>query len=99
MVEGRTNAVLTLAVLVLLYFLPSILARNKQNFLGVFLVNFLLGWTVIGWVASLIWALAEPERPWAVLPAAPPQPAPRFCCACGAPTQARFCPHCGRAWA
>ncbi|MGH9480915.1 MAG: superinfection immunity protein [Terriglobales bacterium] len=91
---------LTLLVLVLLYFLPAILARNKQNFLGVFLVNFLLGWTVIGWVAALVWALSEPERPYVIIPApSAPAAATKFCCACGVPTASRYCPHCGRVWA
>jgi hypothetical protein len=42
-----------------LYFLPTIivLARRKKNVLGPILVNILLGWTVIGWIVALIWAL------------------------------------------
>jgi len=30
------------------YFLPTILARHKADFMGIFLVNLLAGWTVIG---------------------------------------------------
>jgi Superinfection immunity protein len=43
-----------------LYFLPTIivLARGKKNVLGPILVNVLLGWTVIGWIVALVWALA-----------------------------------------
>ena len=46
-----------------LYFLPTIivLARRKKNVLGPILVNVLLGWTVIGWIAALIWALVVDE--------------------------------------
>jgi hypothetical protein len=46
-----------------LYFLPTIivLARRKRNVLGPILVNVLLGWTVIGWIAALIWALTVDE--------------------------------------
>ena len=42
-----------------LYFLPTIivLARRKKNVLGPVLVNVLLGWTVVGWIVALIWAL------------------------------------------
>ena len=42
-----------------LYFLPTIivLARRKKNVLGPILVNVLLGWTVVGWIVALIWAL------------------------------------------
>jgi hypothetical protein len=46
-----------------LYFLPTIivLARRKKNVLGPILVNVLLGWTVIGWIVALIWALTVDE--------------------------------------
>ncbi|HXE31684.1 MAG TPA: superinfection immunity protein [Terriglobales bacterium] len=84
---------LTLLVLTLLYFLPSILARNKRSFVPIFLLNLFLGWTLVGWVIALVWALSEPEP---VAYAAAP---PRFCCACGTPTPARQCPHCGKLWA
>jgi Superinfection immunity protein len=44
-----------------LYFLPFIvaLARSKRDVLGIFLLNFFLGWTVIGWVVALIWAAKQ----------------------------------------
>ena len=38
----------------LLYFLPTILGRDKADLMGIFLVNLLLGWTVIGWFIALI---------------------------------------------
>ena len=37
-------------------------ARGKSNHLTVGVVNFLLGWTVIGWVIALIMAFG-PHRP------------------------------------
>jgi len=42
----------------LLYFLPSIiaLARSKRDILAIFLLNFFLGWSVIGWIVALVWA-------------------------------------------
>jgi len=41
-----------------MYFLPSIIAliREKRDTLAIFLLNFFLGWTVIGWFIALIWA-------------------------------------------
>ena len=44
-----------------LYFLPWIIAliRGKRDTLGIFLLNFFLGWTFIGWVVCLIWALSD----------------------------------------
>jgi hypothetical protein len=42
-----------------LYFLPSIigLARNKRDITAIILLNFFLGWTAIGWVIALVWAV------------------------------------------
>ncbi len=42
----------------LMYFLPSIiaLARSKRDLLAIFLLNLLLGWSVIGWIVALVWA-------------------------------------------
>ena len=42
-----------------MYFLPSLIAliRDKRDKLSIFLLNFFLGWSVIGWVVSLVWAL------------------------------------------
>jgi hypothetical protein len=41
------------------YFLPTLiaLARSKRNTLSIFLLNFFLGWTFIGWVIALVWAV------------------------------------------
>jgi len=42
-----------------LYFLPSIIAvaRSKRDTTAIFVLNLLLGWTAIGWVIALVWAL------------------------------------------
>ncbi|HEY4201295.1 MAG TPA: superinfection immunity protein [Devosiaceae bacterium] len=48
----------------LLYFLPTWTAlwrRHDKKWLVV-LANLLLGWTVIGWVAVLVWSLAGAAR-------------------------------------
>jgi hypothetical protein len=79
----------------LLYFLPTIIARHKADVMGIFLVNFLLGWTVIGWIVALVWACsAEMYVPVRYVPAS----GGRFCSQCGAlaPTGAHFCGMCGR---
>jgi hypothetical protein len=50
-----------------LYFLPTHLAikRSKSNRMAIFAVDFFLGWTLIGWVVALSWALTKekPETP------------------------------------
>lgn len=42
-----------------LYFLPTIIAfaRNKRDTTAILLLNFFLGWTAIGWVIALVWAV------------------------------------------
>jgi hypothetical protein len=42
-----------------MYFLPSIIAfaRSKRDTMAILLLNFFLGWTMIGWVVALVWAL------------------------------------------
>ncbi len=41
------------------YFLPSILAfaRSKRDTAAIVLLNLFLGWTMIGWVVALVWAV------------------------------------------
>jgi hypothetical protein len=43
----------------LFYFLPTIIAmaRSKRDSMSIFLLNLLLGWSVIGWVVALVWAV------------------------------------------
>lgn len=43
-----------------LYLLPGIVAMagGKRGTAGIFMLNLLLGWTVIGWIVALVWALA-----------------------------------------
>jgi T4 superinfection immunity protein/zinc ribbon protein len=94
-----------LVVSLFLYFLPTYLARNKSNFTAILVLNLLAGWTFIGWIVALVWALSsEPQRESAVpaqpVAASPPQSAGGgtfFCSTCGKPyaAGARFCSSCG----
>lgn len=49
--------------LVGLYFLPTIIgvARHKKNALAIGALNFFLGWSFIGWIVALVWALAADQ--------------------------------------
>ena len=49
--------------LLVLYFLPTIIAIARNNSpAAIFLLNFLLGWTVLFWWVALIWSLiARPQ--------------------------------------
>jgi len=87
----------TFAFCLLVYFLPSIIAHEKRSFGGIFVLNLLLGWTVIGWFVALIWACTdEPSIPVYRVSAGAARPA-CYCSRCGAmgPAVASYCWACG----
>ena len=47
------------AILAAGYFLPSLIAllRGHRSAFGVFVLNLFLGWTMLGWIAVLVWSL------------------------------------------
>ncbi|MDR2442366.1 MAG: superinfection immunity protein [Deltaproteobacteria bacterium] len=47
-----------------IYFIPSYIAysRKHNNFLPILLINFFLGWTVLAWIAALLWALTNDTK-------------------------------------
>jgi len=50
-----------IALLSLFYFLPFAIAfyRKRANTGAIFALNLFLGWSLIGWVVALVWALKE----------------------------------------
>ena len=52
-----------LAIILAIYFVPSIIAsvRHAKHSDGIVALNFFLGWTILGWLAAMIWAIAEKE--------------------------------------
>lgn len=52
---------LVLIVALSLYLLPTIIAwcRKHRNVAAIFALNFFTGWSILGWVGSLIWAVAR----------------------------------------
>jgi hypothetical protein len=44
-----------------LYFLPAIIAHSRHSVsaVGITIVNLLFGWTGIGWIATLLWAICS----------------------------------------
>ncbi|MGA2695405.1 MAG: superinfection immunity protein [Terriglobales bacterium] len=48
-----------------IYFVPFIiaLAKSKRNTLTIFLINFFLGWSLIGWIVALVMALRDDAPP------------------------------------
>ena len=50
-----------LVILAVVYFAPTIIAvRGDHNNQGAIAVlNLLLGWTFLGWVAAMVWSVAK----------------------------------------
>ena len=79
-----------------MYFLPAIIAgvRKHQNTGAIVVINLLLGWTFLGWVACLIWSFVDPgdqrQKP-------KKRPMNRICPSCGKgnPVRMKKCIHCG----
>jgi hypothetical protein len=46
---------------VLIYFLPSIIGRNHKQLSSILALNLLLGWTFVGWVIALVWAVFKTD--------------------------------------
>lgn len=53
-----------LILMLAIYFFPTLLAarRSHNNGLAIFLLNLLLGWSIIGWIFALIWAATSNTR-------------------------------------
>jgi hypothetical protein len=49
--------------LIFMYFLPAFVAAwtKHRNVTAIFLINLFLGWTLIGWVVALVWAVSKPQ--------------------------------------
>lgn len=48
-----------------LYFLPTIIATTRalRRLPSIFAVNLIVGWTIVGWIATLLWVLADRHSP------------------------------------
>lgn len=48
---------------ILLYFVPSFVAwkRKHRQLVPIILVNVFFGWSLLGWVAALVWAFMNPS--------------------------------------
>jgi hypothetical protein len=82
-----------------LYFVPTMIGFRKRNAGAIFALNLFLGWTLVGWVVSLVWALTKEETqntlvvaPWST------QSTPAWTCSnCRAAVgnHSTFCGSCG----
>ncbi len=53
------SGIILLIALFLIYFLPTWISgfRGHPNAFAIFLLNLFFGWSLIGWVGSLIWSV------------------------------------------
>lgn len=51
-------------VVLAIHFLPSFIATNRKhpNAMPIFVVNLLLGWTLVGWTVALAWSLIALDK-------------------------------------
>jgi len=51
-------------LIIVVYFLPALLAKKRgtENLEAIFLVNLVFGWTVLGWIVALVWAIVEKTK-------------------------------------
>jgi|ERR1035437_4802634 hypothetical protein len=95
---GAFIGIVGFLVIAALYFLPTIVATSRKvtNTGSVFVINLLLGWSVIGWVVALAMAVKSKTPQVVVMTSSTPLPA---CAKCGValtPGQ-QFCSNCGTA--
>jgi len=59
-----TSSLILFCCVLLVYFVPFIVARSRavNNVPQIFVLNLFLGWTFIGWVIALIWALKPVDK-------------------------------------
>lgn len=53
---------LVFLLILFIYFIPSFVAGAKTNFNAIFALNLLAGWTLVGWVIALVWALTKDDN-------------------------------------
>jgi Superinfection immunity protein len=55
---------LLIAALAAIYLIPTwvALGRNHRKKFAIFMLNLLLGWTLLGWVGALVWACMPAPR-------------------------------------
>jgi len=52
-----------------MYFLPAIVAHHRRHVSSgaIFLINLLLGWSIIGWIVCFAWACSGSTRQQVVI--------------------------------
>ncbi|RYG96441.1 MAG: superinfection immunity protein [Alphaproteobacteria bacterium] len=77
-IRGGILLAVVCAIALGLYLLPSIIAifSAHPTAVGIIVLNVLLGWTVVGWVAAFVWSCIKSKPPMQVIQVAPHGPPP-----------------------
>ena len=65
MSNAESYLTVTGIVVLTIYFLPAIVAsaRLHRQTMAIVVLDLLLGWTLLGWIAALVWACTADTRP------------------------------------
>jgi hypothetical protein len=77
----------------IVYLIPSFVAHGKRREHEIFVVNLLLGWTLVGWVGALVWAMMDSPKG---VSAKGSGPAPTVALSASTPGLPQLCAHCGK---
>lgn len=53
---------IVIILILAIYFLPSIIGSKHRNSTSIFILNLLLGWTLLGWIVAIIWAVSNDKK-------------------------------------
>jgi len=58
------TVIIGILLCITIYMLPAGIGiiRGRSNAGAIFVLNLFLGWTLIGWVISLVWAVADDNK-------------------------------------
>jgi hypothetical protein len=61
--SGLINTCVLPAIVILAYFMPTALAvaASNRSYGAIFILNLFFGWTVLGWIVALVWAVSPPR--------------------------------------
>ncbi len=65
---GAYSISMIYGIAVIAYFAPALIGRDKRTAKTILLVNFVIGWTLVGWLVALVWAsrkdAADKRKRW-----------------------------------
>lgn len=53
------GSIVLIFFILIAYFIPTYIAKGKENFWKIILLNIFTGWTILGWIGALFWAISS----------------------------------------